>query len=282
MSALPDALRLGPVSIAVADVERSVAFYQRSIGLGVQHREAGRAELGTGGEDILVLVQEPGAKPPGHHAGLYHFALLHPSRQELARAARRLIDTATPLSGASDHGISEAIYLPDPDGNGIELAADRGRERWGDLRDPATIGPRPLDMESLLAQDGGSDREGASPDLVVGHVHLHVGDVERGLSFYRDTIGFEVMTRFPTAAFVAAGGYHHHLAFNTWRGVDVPPAPSGVAGLREWTVVLPEGDDLDQLRARLRARDVQPAEDDRGLTVRDPWGHPLRLTVERG
>ena len=235
-----------------------------------------------GGENILVLCEEPAAKPAGRHAGLYHVALLHPSRQELARAARRLVDTATPLSGASDHGISEAIYLPDPDGNGIELAADRGRERWGDLRDPATIGPRPLDMRSLLALDDSAEHDGASPDLVVGHVHLHVGDVERGLAFYRDAIGFEVMTRFPTAAFVAAGGYHHHLAFNTWRGEGVPPAPPGVAGLREWTVVLPGHEDLDALRARLRAGGVPADEDDEGVTVRDPWDHRLRVAVEGG
>ena len=267
------------MSVAVGDLERSVAFYRRSVGLGVQRREGGRAALGSGGEDILILIEEPGVKPPGRHAGLYHFALLHPSRPELARAARRLVYTGTPLSGASDHGISEAIYLPDPDGNGIELAADRGRERWGDLRDPATIGPRPLDMEGLLALDGASDANGASPDLVVGHVHLHVGDVERALAFYRDAIGFEVMTRFPTAAFVAAGGYHHHLAFNTWRGEGVPPAPPGVAGLREWRVMLPGEGDLDELRARLRRAGVEPGEDDGGLTVRDPWGHRLRVTV---
>lgn len=268
------------MSVAVGDLERSAAFYRRSIGLEVQRRDGGRAALGTGGEDVLILVEEPGAEAPGRHAGLYHFALLHPSRQELARAARRLVDTRTPVSGASDHGISEAIYLSDPDGNGIELAADRGRERWGDLRDPATIGPRPLDMEGLLALDDGGEANGASPDLVVGHVHLHVGDVERALAFYRDAIGFEVMTRFPTAAFVAAGGYHHHLAFNTWRGEGVTPAPPGVAGLREWKVVLPEDGDLDELRARLRASGMEPDESDNGLTVCDPWGHPLRVTVQ--
>lgn len=277
---LPAALRLGPVSIAVADLERSIAFYQRSIGLAVQDRERGRAALGAGGEHVLILVEEPGAQPPGRHAGLYHFALLYPSRQELARAARRLVDTGTPMSGASDHGISEAIYLPDPDGNGIELAADRGRERWGDLRDPATIGPRRLDMEGLLALDGAGDANGASPDLVVGHVHLHVGDVERALAFYRDAIGFEVMTRFPTAAFVAAAGYHHHLAFNTWRGEGVPPAPAGVAGLREWRVVLPRDGDLGALRARLESAGIDSGDTDGGLTVCDPWGHPLRVTVQ--
>ena len=214
-AALPDTLRLGPVHLAVTDLERSMDFYQRSIGL----REQGPGTLGAGGEDLLVLVEEPDAKPAGRHAGLYHFALLHPSRLELSRAARRLLETSTPISGASDHGISEAIYLPDPDGNGIELAADRGRERWGDLTDPKTIGPEPLDMAGLLALTEGEElHPQADPGLVVGHLHLHVGDIDRALGFYRDLVGFEVMTEFPSAAFIAAGGYHHHLGLNTWRG----------------------------------------------------------------
>ena len=129
--ALPAALRLGPVHLAVADLDRSIAFYEQSIGLRLHRRDDGVAALGAGAEDLVVLEHEPGARRAGRHAGLYHVALLHPSRLELARAAGRLVATRTPISGASDHGISEAIYLPDPDGNGIELAADRPRERWG-------------------------------------------------------------------------------------------------------------------------------------------------------
>src|SRR4051812_13573311 len=140
---LPETLRLGPVHLTVTDLDRSVAFYEDSMGLRLHRREDPVAAMGAGEEDLLFLHEEPGARPAGRHAGLYHYALLHPSREELARAAARLVSTKTPISGASDHGISEAIYLPDPDGNGIELAADRGRDRWGDLSDPATIGPEP-------------------------------------------------------------------------------------------------------------------------------------------
>src|SRR5919109_516835 len=194
-STLPANLRVGPVHITVSDLDRSVPFYEDSIGLSVRQRENGTAVMGAGDSDLVFLVEEPGARPAGRHAGLYHYALLQPSREELARAAQRLLVTRTPLSGASDHGISEAIYLADPDGNGIELAADRGRERWGDLSDPTTIGPRPLDMPHLLSTVADEEpRPAADPGLVVGHVHLHVGDVERGLAFYRDVIGFEVMT----------------------------------------------------------------------------------------
>ena len=148
---LPASLRVGAVELTVTDLDRSIGFYEHAIGLRLHRREEGRAALGAGGEDLLVLVEERDARPAGRHAGLYHFALLHPSRLELARAAHRLAATRTRISGASDHGVSEAIYLPDPDGNGIELAADRGRERWGDLADPTALGgPEPLDVTGLL------------------------------------------------------------------------------------------------------------------------------------
>src|SRR5436190_10675388 len=194
---LPDALRMGAVELTVSDLDRSVAFYESAIGLRVHRREGGRAALGAGGEDLLVLVEDPDARRAGRHAGLYHFALLHPSRLELARAAARLATTRTPIEGASDHGISEAIYLPDPDGNGIELAADRPKEEWPDLSDPATYatGPKPLDLYGLLelgAAEGPAQY--VDPALTVGHVHLHVGDIPRALGFYRDVLGFDVMT----------------------------------------------------------------------------------------
>src|SRR5215210_2685239 len=176
---LPASLRVGTVELTVTDLDRSVAFYENAIGLRLHRREDGRAALGAGGEDLLVLVEDRDARPAGRHAGLYHFALLHPSRLELARAAHRLAATRTRISGASDHGISEAIYLPDPDGNGIELAADRGRERWGDLSDPTAIGgPEPLDLAGLMELvDGQAPRASVDPGVVVGHVHLHVGDI---------------------------------------------------------------------------------------------------------
>lgn len=280
---LPATLRLGPVHLTVSDLDRSVAFYQDAIGLRVHSREDAVAALGAGAEDLLVLVEEPAARPAGRHAGLYHFALLHPSRLELARAVQRLVVTRTPISGASDHGISEAIYLPDPDGNGLELAADRGRERWGDLSDPTTVGPAPLDLEGLLGLVAGEDPpRHVDPGVVVGHLHLHVGDVDEGLAFYRDLLGFEVMTQFPSAAFVSAGGYHHHLGLNTWRGQGVPGAPDGVVGLREWTIVLPDAAAVAEVRERVRSGGLAFDERDAGMVVRDPWGHPVLLTAGVG
>jgi catechol 2,3-dioxygenase len=280
---LPATVRLGAVHLTVTDLDRSARFYEEAIGLEAHRRDGREAALGAGGRDLVVLVEEPEARPAGRHAGLYHFALLNPSRLELARAAQRLIATGTPISGASDHGVSEAIYLPDPDGNGIELAADRPRERWGDLSDPTALGgPTPLDLHGLLAPvDGSEVQASASGELAVGHLHLHVGDIERALGFWRDLIGFEVMTRFSSAAFISAGGYHHHLGLNTWRGEGVPPAPDGTVGLRHWTIVLEQPAQVAEVRERL-ARGAEVEELPGGFLTRDPYGNPVRLVAEAG
>jgi catechol 2,3-dioxygenase len=270
---LPATLRLGAVHLTVTDLDRSVDFYESSIGLRVHHREDGVVTMGVGDEDLLILYGEPSARRARRHAGLYHYALLFPSRQELARAALRLAATQTPIQGASDHGTHEAIYLPDPDGNGIELAADRPRELWPRPLEYAG-GPHPLDLDGLLATIAGEEPRGkASPGLVVGHVHLHVGDLERGLGFYRDVLGFELMTFMPgAAAFVAAGGYHHHLGFNIWRGEGVPPVPEGGVGLRHWTVVLDDPEEVAAVRERIREAGIASEEREGGFLVRDPWG----------
>ncbi|HEV3476847.1 MAG TPA: VOC family protein [Rubrobacteraceae bacterium] len=273
---LPATLRLGPVYLTVSDLDRSLGFYEGALGLKLHRREDGVAAMGAGGEDLLVLHEEPEARRAGRHAGLYHYALLHSSREELARTATRLISTGTYIQGASDHGISEAIYLPDPDGNGIELAADRPREAWPDLANLGWDGgPKPLDMGGLLATIRGEEaRPGIDPNLVVGHVHLHVGDVERGVAFYRDVLGFELMTFIPgAAAFVSAGGYHHHLGFNVWRGDGVGPAPAGRVGLRHWTVVLDDPKEVAAVREQVEATGIEAEEaEGGGFLVRDPWG----------
>jgi catechol 2,3-dioxygenase len=275
---LPDSLRLGPVHLTVTDLERSIPFYESAIGLQLARREGAGAALGAGGEDLLVLTEQPDARHAGRHAGLYHYALLFPSRLELARAAQRLIATRTPVTGASDHKISEAIYLPDPDGNGIELAADRSREHWGDLSDPTALGgPEPLDMVSLMALvEGTEPPAGAPSELRMGHVHLHVGDVEEALRFWRDLIGFEVMTRFPSAAFIAAGGYHHHLGLNTWRGEGVPPMPEGSVGMRHWTIVL-DPDAVAAVRECVAAGGAPVEVRPDGFLTRDPSNNAVLI-----
>jgi catechol 2,3-dioxygenase len=279
---LPATLRLGAVHLIVSDLDRSVAWYQRALGLRVHRQDVGEAALGTGDDDVIVLHEDPQARPAGRHAGLYHYALLYPSREELARAALRLAATSTPIEGASDHGTHEALYLPDPDGNGIELAADRPREQWPTPEEEFSgAGPRPLNFESLLGAVAGEEPDPqAGPGLRVGHVHLHVGDIGQGLAFYRDLLGFEVWFALPTAAFVAAGGYHHHLGFNVWRGQGAPPVPEHVAGLEHWTIVLDAPGQVAEVRGRVDAAGIATTSEDGGFTVADPWGVPVRIVSQ--
>jgi len=255
--------RIGPVHLTVTDLDRSVGFFQDAIGLRQHSREGSEAAMGTGADDIVVLHEDPAARPPGRTAGLFHLALLFPSREELARALQRVALTRTPISGASDHGVSEAIYLDDPDGNGIELYADRPRDAWPA---PSRAGERvgmftePLDLPDLLGLVEGQEPVSHAEDgLKLGHMHLHVGNLEEAMRFYRDELGLEEMTRYPGAGFVAWDGYHHHLGINTWRGEGVPPAPDGSIGLRHWVVVADDGPEEPRM-------------------LRDPSGNRVLLT----
>jgi len=277
---LPATLRLGPVHLTVTDLDRSVTWYQDALGLRLHRREDALAAMGAGEDDVIVLHEEPGARPAGRHAGLYHYALLYPSREELARAALRLSATRTPIDGASDHETHEAIYLPDPDGNGIELAADRPRDAWPQHLGYAA-GPRPLDFPALMQTIAGEQpTRHVEPGLRVGHLHLHVGDTRRGLAFYRDALGFELKADLGSAEFVSAGGYHHHLGFNVWKGQGVPPVPADVVGLRHWTVVLEHGAQVDEVRGRLGAAGIAVDAVDGGFAVRDPWNIELHVVAE--
>jgi catechol 2,3-dioxygenase len=283
---LADATRLGGVELTVTDLDRSLAFYTGVIGLSVRERDERFAALGAGGEDLVTLRVDPSAQRAGRDAGLYHYALLFPRREELARVARRVAESRTRIDGASDHGTHEAIYLPDPDGIGIELAADRPPEQWPDVRggDLFTGGPQPLDLSALFATIGDEQPSPlAAAGLRMGHIHLHVGELDRATTFYRDGLGFEVMATLPTAVFVAAGGYHHHVAYNVWRGAGVGPAPANVVGLRHWTLITANAAERDAVRGRLAWLVGAPAPHDpsspsiaadaAGATLaRDPFG----------
>jgi catechol 2,3-dioxygenase len=259
------------VHLTVADLERAVGWYERALGLRARGSGAAEAELGDETGTVLVLHEDVQAHPPGRHTGLYHYALLYPSRAALARACLRLIETRTPVSGASDHRTHEAIYLPDADGIGIELAADRPRDQW-----PEGLGYgrplQPLDLDGLLAAiDGESAPARVDDGLRIGHVHLHVGDVEEALRFYRDVLGFELQAHRGTGAFVSAGGYHHHVGVNVWNGVGATPPPPHTAGLRHWTIELPAAADLAALRARADAAGIEVRPAGGGIGLRDPW-----------
>ena len=232
-----------------------------------------------------MLQEEPEARGAGRHAGLYHVAYNFASRLDLARALRRIAESRTPIEGATDHVTHEALYLSDPDGNGLELAWDRPRDRWPQTAEAAISGQSRLDLQALLALTA---REPlvlhAGPGLHTGHVHLHVGDVRRAVDFYVGLVGFELQLDIGAAAFMSVGGYHHHLGANVWRGQDAPPPPADAIGLREWRLYLPTAVDVEAVRARLAAGGAQvaPAGDagSPDFTTADPWGIPLRIAVD--
>lgn len=274
---LPDETRLGAAHLRVASLDRAADFYKRVLGFVEHGREGDTLRMGAGGEDLIVLRELPGARAVSRHSGLYHVAILYPSQLELARVMQRIAETQAPIQGASDHGTHEAIYLPDADGNGLELAWDRAPELWPDITKIDKIAPQPLDMGGLFNLVSGREAEPlADPATIVGHVHLHVGDIEQSQHFYRDLLGFDLKTKIDVAAFVSAGGYHHHLAFNTWQGVGAPPAPADAIGLDWWTIELPE-EAVGEARARLTDGGAETADVDGGFAAADPSGNRVHV-----
>lgn len=272
------ALRLGATHLAVADLGRALDFYAGVLGLRSQETGRGVTALGAGGEPLIVLEERRDARPkPPRTTGLYHTALLLPSRGELARTVRRLAEARYPISGASDHAVSEALYLDDPDGNGLEIYADRPRSQWPKAGAEVRMTVDPLDFDGLLAELDDRPWEGLAAGSVIGHVHLHVSDIPAAEAFYCGLLGFEVMQRFgPSALFVSAGGYHHHLGLNTWQGVGAPPPPADALGLRFYEIRLPVPA-LEAVAARVRAAGLPLEERDGGLFLRDPAQNGLLL-----
>jgi catechol 2,3-dioxygenase len=281
-ASLPATTRMGAVGLTVADLERSLGYYGEQVGLEVLRREGGSASLGAGGSELLALVEEPGARPAGGHAGLYHFALRVPERADLAGWLAHAARDGVPLVGLSDHYVSEAIYLADPDGHGIEIYHDRPREVWDGL-----VGQRlttePLDVPSLLGELDDPETapfDGLPAGTDMGHVHLQVSDVAEAVAFYRDVLGFDLMAELSgSAAFLSAGGYHHHVGANVWHSRGAPPAPAGSAALRHATVVLPDEAERDRAAGRVAAAGGEPESREGGVLVRDPSGIALLLAA---
>src|ERR671937_1935030 len=277
--AIPAETRMGPVHVTVADLARSFDYYRRAIGLDVLEQGAGRPSLGTNSTELLVLVEEPGARPDDGHTGLYHFALLVPTRADLGRWLAHAARDRVQLTGLSDHYVSEAIYLRDPDRHGIEIYADRPRELW-EGRVGQRMTTEPLDADDLLREAGDAGYEGLPGGTVMGHVHLKVAGIPETIAFYRDLLGFDlVVERVPQAAFLSAGGYHHHLGANTWESAGAPPPPEGSAALRHATVVLPSVEARDEAVRRVADAGQEPEETAAGTLVRDPSGNAVLLTA---
>lgn len=281
-AAIAGATRIGAVHLTVSDLDRAVEFYVGVLGLQLSQRSGDVARLGAGGEDLVVLTEVRGARVHPRATGLFHLAVLVPTRADLARSLRRLAELRTPLQGLSDHLVSEAIYLADPDGNGIEVYGDRPWSEWPRDGDGVRMATLPLDVENLLAE-GDADGEawsGLAPGTRIGHVHLQVAGVDDALAFYGDVLGFALMAHLgPSAAFVSAGGYHHHVGMNTWASAGAAPPPAGSAGLRRFDVLVPDADELERLEQRLEAAGTPAVADDGGRLARDPSGNALALVV---
>ncbi len=279
---IPASTTVGAVHLTVGNLERSLEYYGGVIGLEVLRRDDGRASLGAGENELLVLVEDPGAPPATGHTGLYHFALLVPQRVDLARWVAQAARERVRLVGLSDHFVSEAIYLSDPDEHGIEIYWDRPREMW-EGQVAARLTTMPLDVESLLGElddPRSASVGGLPPGTVMGHVHFKVAGIPETIAFYRDALGFGLMAQLgPYAAFLSAGGYHHHVGANTWESAGASPPPAGTAALRQATIVLPDDAERDRVLDRLARSGQAPQEGAGGPVVHDPSGNALVLAI---
>ena len=276
---------LGLLALTVKDLAHSLAFYRDVLGFGLVEQDTERAVLGAGGSPLLVLHELLGAGPAPTNVtgftGLYHFAILVPTRADLARSLLHLVESGYPLGGASDHLVSEALYLSDPDNNGIEIYRDRPRNEWPHKQGQLQMATDPLDLRALLAEAQADPRpwDGLAAGTRLGHMHLQVGDIPGARDFYHGVLGFDIMFDLERmgALFVSAGGYHHHLGLNTWHSRGGRPAPEGSAGLRYFTVLLPNADALADVVARLDAAGLPHRQENGGVVVDDPWRNSVLL-----
>ncbi len=274
---LPDGARLGAVHLQVGDLDRSIEYYQQTLGLRVVSREGHRASLAPQGDgDALIrLTAQPGVRavPRGGLLGLYHFAILLPDRPALGRLLQHLSRIGA-YAGTADHFVSEAVYLTDPDGLGIEVYADRPRATWRHHNRQLHMTTDRLDVQAVMGSARGAAWDGMPAGTMMGHVHLHVGDLDRGAAFYHAGLGFDKMVwDYPGALFMSAGGYHHHLGTNTWSSGS--PASDDDARLLTWEIVVPTGSDAAAAAASLNEAGYRASDTGNGWTAADPWGTTL-------
>ena len=277
------ATRIGLVSLTVANLENQFLFYQQALGFKLHWREGNKAGLGAGDADLLRLTEEPNLKKYRGVTGLYHFAILFPSRRELARAVARL-SVIKYRNHPTDHIMTKTTYLDDPEGNGIELYAESPEDGIFTIenndfvtrRADGTVssGREPLDVEALFSHLKEDDKldDPIPAQTRVGHVHLHVRSVQEAVDFYHGILGFDVMGNSSTfqAAFISAGGYHHHMGLNAWQGEGAPPPPADAVGLRHFTVDLPNQKALEDITARITQAGIPFNQTDDGLLLYDP------------
>jgi catechol 2,3-dioxygenase len=277
MTAAP--MRIGTVRLKARDLETVSAFYRTVLGLSPIETGQGRIVLGNGAAPLLELDGDAALAPlDPRQAGLFHTAFLMPSRADLARWLAHASEARVPLQGASDHIVSEALYLADPEGNGIEVYADRPVERWSTETGEVRMSTDPLDVQDLLGSAGGRAWRGFPESGSIGHVHLQVGETEAADAFYRDLLGFDIAARYPGASFYGSGGYHHQLAGNVWNSRRAGMRPEGTAGLARVGIVVRDQATLDAIAGRAEAAGIPIEREAGGITLRDPWGTRIDLT----
>jgi catechol 2,3-dioxygenase len=279
---LPSDTRPGAVRLQVGDLGRALEYYTTLLGFRILHRSATAAMLGVPANDepLLEIHALPGARtaPRNGRFGLYHFAVLVPDRGALGRFVRHLTDNRV-RPGVADHLVSEALYLHDPDGLGIEVYADRPRTAWERQGDQILMDSRPLDLDSLLAAAGDEPWRGMPAGTAIGHIHLHVGDLAGASAFYHEGLGLDATVwSYPGALFLSAGGYHHHLGVNTWAGPDARPSAEDEARLLEWEMVLPSEEDVRAAGDNMRRAGFEIKSAERGWSARDPWDTTVRVS----
>lgn len=276
MSAAP--MRVGRVQLKVRDLEAVSGFYRNVLGLTVMANDDREATLGTGRTPLVVLEADADLTPlDRRQAGLFHTAFLMPTRADLARWLGHAAEARVPLQGASDHIVSEAIYLADPEGNGIEVYADRPIARWHGANGDIKMSTDPLDMQDLLAAGEGAGWTGFPEDGSIGHVHLQVGDTAAADRFYRDVLGFNTTVDYPGASFYGSGGYHHQLAGNVWNSRGAPQRPKGMAGLDNVEIFVRETADIATIVARADSAGIETTKGAEGTILQDPWGTAISL-----
>ncbi len=276
------AIRLGELKLKVSSLERSVKFYTDVIGFKVLHQENNRAHLTVDGANtflVLVEVKDAVIVPPRSASGLYHFAVLLPTRKDLGVILRHLIQNNIEI-GQADHLVSEALYISDPDHNGIEIYRDRPREEWEwDDAGHVKMATEPIDWQGILAEGEGEEWSGLPIGTTLGHIHLHVSDLQKSKWFYCDVLGLDIVADWSLmhALFISAGGYHHHIGMNMWAGIGAPLAPSNGTGLSYYTIEVPDWDNLGKTLERLREHGISVDEVDEAWHVKDPSGILVRL-----
>nr|WP_295462640.1 VOC family protein [Mesorhizobium sp.] len=276
MKAAP--LHIGAVRLKVRDLDAVSAFYQTVLGLTSIETGDRRVTLGTGATPLLELVGDPTlANFDPRQAGLFHTAFLMPTRSDLARWLAYVMAARVPLQGASDHIVSEALYLADPEGNGIEVYTDRPVSRWRGPKGEIQMSTDPLDVQELLRGAEGTDWTGFPEDGSIGHVHLQVGDTAEADRFYRDVLGLDIAARYPGASFYGSGGYHHQLAGNVWNSRRAGKRPEDMAGLDAVQILVRDAADLAAIAARADSAGITSIKDTGGLTLHDPWGTSITI-----